>query len=73
MTLTRLVFVSVSLTDYELKIKLQDLAIKESVPTPTRLEKLKWEFHSPLPNDDSFCRKTLPQERCIPTRNSFYD
>ena len=43
MTLTRLVFVSVSLTDSELKIKLHDLAIKESVPTASHLDKLKWQ------------------------------
>ena len=31
------------LTDDELKLKLHDLAIKESVPTASRLEKLKWQ------------------------------
>ena len=31
------------LTDVELKLKLHDLAIKESVPTASRLEKLKWQ------------------------------
>ena len=41
MTLTRLVFVLVPLTDSELKLKLHDLAIKESVPTASRLDKLK--------------------------------
>jgi hypothetical protein len=29
--------------DVELKLKLDDLAIKESVPTYSRLEKLKWQ------------------------------
>ena len=36
-------FVVVRLTDSELKLKLHDLAIKESVPTASRLEKLKWQ------------------------------
>ena len=31
------------LSDGELKLKLHDLAIKESVPTTSRLEKLKWQ------------------------------
>jgi hypothetical protein len=31
-------------TDAELKLKLHDLAIKESVPTASRLEKLKWQL-----------------------------
>ena len=31
------------LSDEELKLKLHDLAIKESVPTASRLEKLKWQ------------------------------
>ena len=35
-------FVIVRLTDSELKHKLHDLAIKESVPTTSRLDKLKW-------------------------------
>ena len=34
-------FVAVRLTDAGLKIKLHDLAIKESVPTASRLDKLK--------------------------------
>ena len=35
-------FVAIHLTDAELKIKLHDLVIKESVPTASRLDKLKW-------------------------------
>ena len=38
-----LIFVAVRLSDVELKVKLHDLAIKESVPTASRLEKLKWQ------------------------------
>ena len=38
-----LVFDIVRLSDGELKVKLHDLAIKESVPTASRLEKLKWQ------------------------------
>ena len=34
---------AVRLSDSELKLKLHDLAIKESVPTASRLEKLKWQ------------------------------
>ena len=38
-----LFFDAVRLSDVELKLKLHDLAIKESVPTTSRLEKLKWQ------------------------------
>ena len=41
--LTWLLFDIFRLTDVELKLKLHDLAIKESVPTASRLEKLKWQ------------------------------
>ena len=41
--MTLLVFDIVRLSDGELKLKLHDLAIKESVPTASRLEKLKWQ------------------------------
>ena len=42
MLLTLFLFDVVLLTDSELKLKLHDLAIKESVPTASRLEKLRW-------------------------------
>jgi hypothetical protein len=35
--------IAVRLTNVELKLKLHDLAIKESDPTASRLEKLKWQ------------------------------
>ena len=41
--LTTFVLFLVLLTDSELKVKLHDLAIKESVPTASRLDKLKWQ------------------------------
>ena len=43
MYLQCLYFFVVPLTDTELKLKLHDLAIKESVPTASRLYKLKWQ------------------------------
>jgi hypothetical protein len=39
---TLILFDVVRLSDVELKLKLHDIAIKESVPTASRLEKLKW-------------------------------
>lgn len=43
MLILRMYVDEVRLTDGELKLKLHDLAIKESVPTTSRLEKLQWQ------------------------------